>query len=75
MLLILGQFIPLSPDEIATMWSVLQKHSFRSTHGAFVGTEIFADDIKGRVLESMKIQCRYSGHGSHAILHEAWDGK
>ncbi len=74
MLLILGQFIPLSPDEIATMWSVLQKHSFRSTHGAFVGTEIFADDIKSRVLESMKIQCRYSGHGSHAILHEAWDG-
>ena len=69
------QFIPLSPDEIARIWRVLKKHSFISTHGAFVGTEIYTDDIKGRVLESMKIQCKYSGHESHAILNEAWDGK
>lgn len=69
------QSIPLGPDDISKMWGVLKKHVFTSTHGAFVGTDIVADDIKGRVLESMKIQCKYSGHRSHAILSESWDGK
>jgi hypothetical protein len=57
------------------MWSILKKHAFGSTHGAFVETEIVAEDVKGRVLESMKIQCKYSGHGSHSLLSESWDGK
>jgi len=63
--------IPLPPDELARMWSVLKKFEFKSTHGAFVGTDIVADDIKQRVLESMKIQVRNEGYTNHALLEEA----
>lgn len=44
--------IPLPPNELAHMWSVLKNYDFISTHGAFVGTEIEAPDVKDRVLES-----------------------
>jgi len=63
--------IPLPPDVIAQMWSVLKKYQFKSTHGAFVGTDIVADDIKGRVLESMKIQIKGEGHPNHMFLKES----
>jgi len=52
------------------MWSVLKNYDFTSTHGAFVGTEIMAGDIKARVLESMKIQTRREGYRDHKLLSE-----
>lgn len=63
--------IPLPPDVIADMWKILKRYEFRSTHGAFVGTDIIADDIKQRVLESMKIEVRGMGYKSHALLEES----
>jgi len=62
--------IPLPPDELAKMWSVLKKFEFKSTHGAFVGTDVVAKDVKARVLESMKIQIKGEGHPNHAFLKE-----
>ncbi|EFX04467.1 metallo-beta-lactamase superfamily protein [Grosmannia clavigera kw1407] len=53
--------IPLAADEVFAMWDTLKHHDFTSTHGAFVGLDICADDIKLRVLESMKIQTRFAG--------------
>ena len=65
-------FIPLPPSEIYKMWQVLKKLDFESTHGAFVGTEVRDQNVKGRVLESMKIQTRSEGHSEHEILNEQW---
>ncbi|KAI1363894.1 beta-lactamase-like protein [Xylaria arbuscula] len=65
--------IPLAPAEIERMWTVLKRCEFRSTHGAFVGMDIVGKtpaDMKRRVLESMQIQIRFSGHGDHALLRE-----
>jgi len=65
--------IPLPPDELAKMWSVLKDFDFISTHGAFVGAEIESVDVKGRVLESMQIQVRGEGHLDHPLLSERWE--
>jgi len=54
--------IPLPPNEIAQMWDVLKAYTFKSTHGAFVGTDVYSDEVKSRVLESMKIQVRNEVH-------------
>lgn len=64
--------IPLAPDAIEHMWAILKKYKFSSTHGAFPGMDIVAtpQEMKRRVLESMQIQIRYSGHGDHAMLKE-----
>lgn len=68
--------IPLSPEEIVGMWSVLKKYDFASTHGAFVNTEVedgrggSASTVKQRVLESMQIQVRRMGWSQHAFLDE-----
>ncbi|TVY26716.1 Uncharacterized protein LHYA1_G004721 [Lachnellula hyalina] len=68
--------IPLSAEEIVGMWSVLQKHAFSSTHGAFVGTEIrdkyggSKDGVKRRVLDSMKTQVWRMGWRDHKFLRE-----
>lgn len=62
--------IPLPPSELHKMWQVIKKLGFESTHAAFVGTEIRDKDLKGRVLESMKIQARNEGYEDHAILRE-----
>ena len=67
-----GQYIPLGPEEVARMWSILKEYQFTSTHGAFPSTDIFAEDVKGRVLESMKIQIRNEGYSDHKILSEDW---
>lgn len=63
-------WIPLSPDEIVRMWSVLKKYDFRSTHGAFVGQDIEDVCIRQRVLESMQIQVRHMGWVDHPFLKE-----
>jgi hypothetical protein len=68
--------IPLSPEVIEGMWKVLKRYDFRSTHGAFVGTEIHdggggsESKVKERVLESMQIQVKSMGWSSHAFLKE-----
>ena len=66
--------IPLPPSELGKMWKQLKTLEFESTHGAFVGTEVRegpGGKVKGRVLESMKIQTRNEGYESHAILNES----
>ena len=59
--------VPLGPKEILGMWRVLKRYEFRSTHGAFVGTEVrdgyggSEKGVKSRILESMQIQVRRNG--------------
>ncbi|KAI1349136.1 beta-lactamase-like protein [Xylaria sp. FL0043] len=62
--------IPLAPDALEHMWGILKEYEFSSTHGAFSGMDIVKTpaEMKRRVLESMQIQIRYSGHGGHAML-------
>lgn len=60
--------IPLSPEEIEHMWGVLGGHEFKSTHGAFMGTDIEDEGLKWRVLESMEIQVRRMGWADHPFL-------
>ncbi|KAK7913821.1 metallo-beta-lactamase family protein [Apiospora marii] len=64
--------IPLPPDEMVRMWGILKKHEFRSTHGAFLNTDIVESEarMKRRVLDSMQIQIRHMGYGDHAFLKE-----
>jgi len=62
--------IPLPPSELIKMWRVLETLDFESTHAAFVGTDIYDKDLKGRVLESMKIQARNEGYAEHEILKQ-----
>lgn len=64
--------IPLSPAQMLHMWRVLERLEFASTHGAFVGTEVRDPKVKGRVLESMKIQARGEGYVEHELLKEEW---
>lgn len=72
--------IPLPPDELARMWSVLKKHDFNSTHGAFLGMDVrdgsggSRTSVKQRVLESMQIQVRRMGWSDHALLAESRGG-
>ncbi|KAI8964585.1 beta-lactamase-like protein [Daldinia sp. FL1419] len=64
--------IPLAPDELQRMWSILKKYDFSSTHGAFLKMDIVktVPEMRRRVLESMKIQIKYMGYGNHALLQE-----
>ncbi len=61
--------IPLWGDEVFAMWDVLKHFDFTSTHGAFVGTDIIAPDVKQRVLDSMKIHTRFINWENQA----SWD--
>lgn len=62
--------IPLPPNEIERMWSLVKEYDFKSTHGAFRGMDIYHEDVKKRVLESMQIQVKAEGHENHAFLKE-----
>ncbi|TKA83755.1 hypothetical protein B0A55_00065 [Friedmanniomyces simplex] len=62
--------IPLPPAELHKMWQAIKPYNFHSTHGAFVGQEVRDEKVKGRVLESMKIQTRAMGWEEHALLKE-----
>lgn len=64
--------IPLPPSELHSMWSAIAPYDFESTHGAFVGQEVRDKNVKGRVLESMKIQTRAMGWPDHGLLRESW---
>ena len=62
--------IPLPPWVIHVMWKALKPYDFDTTHGAFVGMDVRDNDLKGRVLESMKIQLRGEGWTDHPLLNE-----
>ncbi|KAI9840554.1 MAG: hypothetical protein M1837_001534 [Sclerophora amabilis] len=62
--------IPLPPREILNIWRAIKPLRFTATHGAFLGMDIRAEDVKGRVLESMKIQVRAEGYDEHVLLQE-----
>ncbi|GAB7364429.1 hypothetical protein MBLNU230_g4970t1 [Neophaeotheca triangularis] len=64
--------IPLPPSELHKMWQALRPFEFSSTHGAFTSHEVRDEGVKGRVLESMKIQVRGEGWSEHALLEESW---
>lgn len=64
--------IPMKPDTIHQIWKVLQPFEFDTTHGLFNGWEVRGDDVKGRVLESMKIQIKHQGFDDHALFSESW---
>lgn len=66
--------IPLPPSELHKMWQAVRPYEFESTHGAFVGQEVRDKNVKGRVLESMKIQTKGMGWEQigHPILEESW---
>lgn len=66
--------IPLPPDVIYDMWLAIRGLSFYTTHGAFAGMDVRDDDLKKRMLESMKIQVRTGGWKTHAILDEPEPG-
>ncbi|KAI0466213.1 beta-lactamase-like protein [Xylaria cf. heliscus] len=64
--------IPLAPDALQHMWAILKNYEFGSTHGAFPGMDIVKtpEEMRRRVLESMQIQIKHSGHGGHTMLKE-----
>ncbi|KAL1310700.1 hypothetical protein AAFC00_000959 [Neodothiora populina] len=64
--------IPLPPHTISRIWAAVRPFEFEATHGLFVGFDIAAKDVKGRVLESMKIQTRMQGFEEADILDEVW---
>ncbi|KAF2218053.1 hypothetical protein CERZMDRAFT_64125 [Cercospora zeae-maydis SCOH1-5] len=67
--------IPLAPAELHKMWQVLKKYEFASTHGAFAGMDIYDENVKARVLESMKIQVRAMGWTDVPLLQERLEYK
>ena len=59
------------------MWEILKPFDFTATHGVFIGTDVrdaAEVKVKGRVLESMKIQTRAQGWSEQnaPILWEEW---
>ncbi|KAI9812488.1 MAG: hypothetical protein M1827_004719 [Pycnora praestabilis] len=64
--------IPLPPSQMLQIWHALQPFGFTTTHGAFLGMDVRDPEVKGRILESMKIQVKSSGHSSHGLLKETW---
>ena len=62
--------IPLPPSDILQIWRAIEPYDFDTTHGAFVGTDVRDENLKKRVLESMKIQTRGEGWERHEILDQ-----
>lgn len=60
--------IPLPPDEVARMWSVISPYNFTAAHGSFVGRDLEDSTVKARLLESMQLQIRAMGYSNHALL-------
>jgi hypothetical protein len=65
--------IPLPPVAILKIWEALKPWAFTSTYGGFQGTEVHDVNLKGRILESMKIQVKAQGWEKHEILGEAYE--
>ena len=64
--------IPLPPDKIFGIWQALKKFDFTTTHGAFLGLDVRDKGVKGRILESAKIQVQAEGYQQHKLLEEMW---
>lgn len=67
--------VPLPPDKIQQIWDALKPFEFTATHGLFTGWDISGEDVKGRVLESMKIQIKMQGFPESSgatIFNESW---
>ena len=62
--------IPLPPSDILEIWRAIEPYDFNTTHGAFVGTDVRDQDLKKRMLESMKIQTRGEGWKRHEMLDQ-----
>jgi hypothetical protein len=62
--------IPLGPDSILGIWRAVKGLEFESTHGLIPNMDVRDEDMKKRVLESMKIQVRHMGYDRHALLDE-----
>lgn len=63
--------IPLNPDDINGIWSAIKPYKFTRTFGGFMGQDVRGDvDLRGRVLESMKIFVGGAGHSDHPIMSE-----
>lgn len=60
--------IPLGPDEIARMWSVVCDYEFHAVHGSFEGADMEDTKAKARLLDSMQLQIRAMGHPAHPLL-------
>lgn len=65
--------IPLPPDEIERMWKILKPWKYSATHGAFLGQDVWGENMRHRVLESMKIQISAQGWPQHPFLTEILD--
>lgn len=65
--------IPLPPAEMLRMWRALEPFDFHQTHGAFMRQDVGDPNVKGRVLESMKIQARNATGGErHKLAEVVW---
>ncbi|KAL9128780.1 MAG: hypothetical protein Q9217_002609 [Psora testacea] len=62
--------IPLPPDQIHQIWRAIKPFDFNTTYGAFTGMEVRDEELKKRVLDSMKIQVRGEGWAKHELLDE-----
>ena len=71
--------IPLSPNAMRGIWRAVEGWEFGSTHGAFVGLDVWDGDgdggrgtVKERIRESMRIQARGAGWVGSFDLGEEW---
>jgi hypothetical protein len=65
--------IPLNPDDIKGIWDAIKTFPFTRTFGGFMGQDVRGTvDLRGRVLESMKIFVKRAGHGDHALINESF---
>ncbi|KAL8714638.1 MAG: hypothetical protein Q9220_001587 [cf. Caloplaca sp. 1 TL-2023] len=62
--------IPLAPDDIMNIWQAIQPFDFHTTIGGFIDMTVRDQNVKARILESMKIQVRSQGWKEHRILDE-----
>ena len=62
--------IPLPPSDILQIWRAIEPYDFNTTHGAFIGTDVRDQNLKKRVLESMRIQTRGEGWERHEMLDQ-----
>jgi hypothetical protein len=66
--------IPLSPTAIHAIWEAVKSFEFETMHGGFPGQDVRGKELKGRVLESMKIFVRGAGFEDAEILEEKLEG-
>ncbi|SMY26755.1 unnamed protein product [Zymoseptoria tritici ST99CH_1A5] len=74
--------IPLPPDEILRMWKLVKGFEFYTAMGAFKGMDVRTvegekergtGDVKGRLLQSCKIQVKAMGWTAHEMLAETME--